>query len=183
MDALDSFADYGAAFDPWRPLLESAGVRRLDFDGTGFDLGRLSDAAYDAVLLMGVIEHLPHSPRPLLTAARRVLAPGGVLVLDTPNIAYGYNREKLLRGESIMAPIASQFDCVTRRGTSPRVHAGGRSAGCSRVGFELVALDAFKYSQYGLTTIAGDDLRMHREAISDPTRREVIFAAASRPRD
>lgn len=43
-----------------------------------------ADACADCVLAFDVIEHLP-SPEALLTEARRVLKPGGLLVFSTPN--------------------------------------------------------------------------------------------------
>ncbi len=110
VDALDGYAAYDGAFAPWLSALTAAGVRPIDFAQIGFDLAGLDADRYDAVLVMGVVEHVPHSPRGLLTAVRRVLKPGGTIVLDTPNIAYAYNRARLARGDSIMAPIAPQFD-------------------------------------------------------------------------
>src|SRR5262249_33629399 len=147
----------------------------------GFDLAGLPAQGYDAVLVMGVIEHVPHSPRGLLDAVGRVLKPSGTIVLDTPNLAYAYNRERLARGESVMAPIASQFDC------HPPFEGHHREYTMSevrwmleRVGFEVSALDAVNYSIYGLDTLSGDDLRIYRDMLADVTRREVIFAVGRR---
>ncbi len=46
----------------------------------------LPPASFDAITLFEVIEHLKH-PLPLLSACRRVLKPGGLLVLSTGNTA------------------------------------------------------------------------------------------------
>lgn len=66
-----------------------AGVEYRSADITG----RLpaDDAEFDAVVLGEVIEHVPH-PDALLRQVRRVLAPGGVLVLSTPNLVCWANR-------------------------------------------------------------------------------------------
>jgi len=45
---------------------------------------RLEEGGYDAVALLQVVEHLV-DPRPLLAECRRLLRPGGALVVATPN--------------------------------------------------------------------------------------------------
>jgi SAM-dependent methyltransferase len=182
VDALDSYRAYGSAFDPWVPAFDAAGAHRLDFADVGFDLTNLPAARYDAVLVMGVIEHVPHSPRALLTAVHRVLKPGGTIVLDTPNIAYLYNRQRLARGESIMAPLASQFDCDPPFEGHHREYTTGEVQWMlDRTGYTGVTIDTFNYSVFGLDTLQGDDLRLYREMTADPTGREVVFASARKP--
>jgi SAM-dependent methyltransferase len=54
---------------------------------TGFlEAARFPDASFDAATLIEVIEHL-RDPRPLLAECRRVLKPGGILLITTPNAA------------------------------------------------------------------------------------------------
>jgi SAM-dependent methyltransferase len=63
-----------------------ARARGLDCrSGTLFD-ARFPEESFDAAALYHVIEHLP-SPRLGLGELRRVLRPGGWLVVETPNIA------------------------------------------------------------------------------------------------
>ena len=66
----------------------------------------LDAGSADAVLLADVIEHLPGSPLPLLGEIRRVLKPGGWLVLTTPNATRIHARLKLLAGRSVWPPLA-----------------------------------------------------------------------------
>lgn len=53
---------------------------------------------YDLVLFLEVIEHLPLAPRVVLAELRRWLAPGGTLVVSTPNALWLKHRIKLLMG-------------------------------------------------------------------------------------
>ncbi|MEU8887731.1 class I SAM-dependent methyltransferase [Streptomyces sp. NPDC048442] len=67
----------------------------------------------DAVLFSEVIEHLV-DPDSALDEIRRVLAPGGHLMLSTPNLAAWYNRALLLAG---VQPVFSE---VSLRGIHGR---------------------------------------------------------------
>jgi SAM-dependent methyltransferase len=72
-----------------------------------------ADEAADAVLFSEVIEHLV-DPDSALDEIRRVLAPGGHLMLSTPNLAAWYNRALLLAG---VQPVFSE---VSLRGIHGR---------------------------------------------------------------
>jgi SAM-dependent methyltransferase len=182
VDALDAYRAYGDALRPWTDGLEAAGANPIDFADVGLDLHGLPDRSYDAVLVMGVLEHVPHSPRQLLRAAHRVLKPGGFIVLDTPNIAYLYNRERLARGESIMPPLASQFDCDPPFEGHHREYTMDEVRWMlERTAFEHVVVDTFNYSLFALEALQGHDLELYRRMMADPTAREVIFATARTP--
>lgn len=57
---------------------------------------------FDAVILSQTIEHFTYSPRKPLEHLINILRPGGILVLDAPNIASLRNVWRLLRGKTIM---------------------------------------------------------------------------------
>jgi SAM-dependent methyltransferase len=182
VDAIDSYAVYAPALTRCRDLMQARAVRVLDFADTGYDLAALPADHYGAVLCLGVIEHIAHTPRPLLEAVRRVLRPGGRLILDTPNIAYLYNRRRLARGESIMAPIATQFDAAIPFEGHHREYSTTEVPWMlERVGFVDIAVETFNYSCYALPELAGDDLECHRLMEADPSARELILASARKP--
>ena len=62
----------------------------------------IDDNSFDIVLLIEVIEHLRMSPYQALREIWRILRPGGVLVLTTPNVARFVNILKLLVGRNIV---------------------------------------------------------------------------------
>ncbi|HEX8190784.1 MAG TPA: class I SAM-dependent methyltransferase [Pyrinomonadaceae bacterium] len=59
------------------------------------------DAAFDVAVFCETIEHLPDDPVHPLTELRRVLKPGGHLILTTPNVCRLENVAKPLLGENV----------------------------------------------------------------------------------
>ena len=75
-----------------RPRLAHVVRGELDHGGLPF-----ADGCADAVLFSEVVEHLVDPDR-ALDELRRILRPGGHLMLSTPNLAAWYNRALLLAG-------------------------------------------------------------------------------------
>ena len=175
--ALDAYRSYGDALCGPLAVLAEHDVRVVDFE----DLAS-AGTGYDAALCMGVIEHIPHTPRMVLEQLRARLRSGGALVLDTPNLAYLYTREKLARGESIFCPLPLQyytevpFEGHHREFTRAEVEWMLHEAGYTDVQSEL-----FNYSQYGLSELEGQALANHRRMEADPSLRELILATARKP--
>ncbi len=63
------------------------------------------DNFFDIVIFTEVLEHLPQSPLHTLKEIYRVLSPGGLVLITTPNIARSINRAKLLIGKSVTYPL------------------------------------------------------------------------------
>ncbi len=174
--AADTYGSYGGAFSKMLPLLYDAGVKIVDLTEKGRDLASFEEGFFDAVLCMGVIEHVPHTPKPLLLALNRALRSGGTLVLDTPNLLYIYTRERLAQGEPIFTPIELQFN------VEPPFEGHHREYTISEVKYMLEAighkvadLDVYNYSIYGLKELAGPDAARYARMAVDPELREVIF--------
>ena len=64
------------------------------------------DDTFDVVLCCEIIEHLLSDPVHALIEIRRVLKPGGVLVLTTPNVARLDNVRKIIAGENVYDPYS-----------------------------------------------------------------------------
>jgi glycosyltransferase involved in cell wall biosynthesis/SAM-dependent methyltransferase len=64
------------------------------------------DNFFDVVLCCEIIEHLLSDPVHALTEIRRVLKPGGDLVLTTPNVARLDNVRKMIAGENVYDPYS-----------------------------------------------------------------------------
>lgn len=182
VDAVDSYATYGPALAPFCQTMEQAAIHLLDFDDTGFDLHAINDQAYDLVLCMGVIEHVPHTPRLLLETLDRVLKPGGVLILDTPNLGYIYHRQRLNAGESIFCPIAAQyytelpFEGHHREYTMPEVQWM-----LEQLGHRNTLVTSYNYSFYHLERLSGIHRSNYLKMQADPTAREAILAVSRKP--
>jgi len=182
VDAIDSFETYRPSLNPILDLLQRRGVRTLDFSRAGRELEGLPSASYDLVMCMGVIEHIPHTPRLLLAALARMLKPGGVLIMDTPNLAQLANRQRLARGEPVMTPIAIQFHAAIPFEGHHREYTADEMAWMIQAaGLELAAMDLFNYSAYVHRTLAGRDAINHWRMVANPTMRELVMIAARKP--
>lgn len=67
---------------PKRLCIDSEAGEGVDFVGDAHDLSRFKDSVFEAVLCTEVLEHL-HTPQKAIDEMRRVLAPGGTLILTT----------------------------------------------------------------------------------------------------
>ncbi len=84
----------------YRARLTEERIRLVAVDLVGSGLPFRSQA-FDVAVFAEVVENLPpHTVPAALAEISRILAPRGVLVLTTPNLAAWTNRELLLRGHS-----------------------------------------------------------------------------------
>ena len=92
----ESLRYYGDAFTPLFAGITARNVAVLDFDP--FEAGAALGERFDAVTVMAVIEHYPHSLRNFLHNASALLKDDGILYVEVPNIAYWPKRIAFLRG-------------------------------------------------------------------------------------
>jgi SAM-dependent methyltransferase len=101
-----------------KPFAEIACKHGVDYRECDLGAERLPfpDGAFDFVTYTDVIEHHAFSPKRVLREVHRVLAPGGRVILLTPNHASIYNRFKLLAGRSVQDDLNYFFEtCAEER--------------------------------------------------------------------
>jgi len=97
-------------------------------------------AAFDVVVMSEIIEHLV-DPDLALSEAWRVLAPGGTLLLSTPNIAAWFNRLLLVAG---VQPIFSEVSRLGVFGRPGKEVVGHLRLFTSRALVELLEVHGFE---------------------------------------
>ena len=100
----------------------------------------LPDGSRDIVLAMEILEHLAVDPTRFLAEANRVLAPGGHLLITTPNMASHRNAAKALAGQApysfaLFVPVGGVHGRHNREYVPGEIRALGEAAG-----FETVTL-------------------------------------------
>lgn len=107
----DTFAEYG---DTDENQMGTAGDIVSRFAANGIDAHEGSlvssplpvpEGTCDVVLFLAVIEHLHESPCRVLASLARLLKPGGLLVVTTPNHAWIRTRLRLLSGRTVHDPL------------------------------------------------------------------------------
>jgi SAM-dependent methyltransferase len=100
----------------------------------------VADAVADVVIMSELIEHLV-DPDGAVAEARRVLRPGGSLLLSTPNLAAWYNRGLLAAG---IQPVFSEVSLRGVFGRPGRVVAGHLRLFTRRALTEFLAASGFR---------------------------------------
>src|SRR5579862_2168171 len=113
--------DYGSFQQTYGPIAADHGV---DYRECDLAAGRLpfADASFDFVSYTDVIEHHAFSPRRVLEEIHRVLAPGGCVIILTPNQASIYNRVFLFAGRSVYGDFDHYFDATAAESVYPGHH-------------------------------------------------------------
>jgi SAM-dependent methyltransferase len=90
------------------PIYEPLGVhyRRWHLEA---DPAPYADDAFDAVILAQTIEHFTYSPRHAIEELVRITRPGGVILIDAPNISSFHNISRLIRGKTIMWSMKKHY--------------------------------------------------------------------------
>ena len=178
---VEEYGYYDSAFDALAAHLSHEGVTVWGADFSQ-PLAAAPEAGFDLVTAMAILEHLPDSPRPFMTNLRECVAPGGIVAIDVPNIAYWPNRVRALKGESVHPPLQAVFDsAVPFTGHHREYTAAELSDLLTWTGFDCLALEPFNYTVAGRDAAPAQRLRSLLTgwpALAFDSCRELILAVA-----
>jgi SAM-dependent methyltransferase len=179
--ACDRYSSYGSAFDANVSLLERSGARVVSTNRE-HELEQISGLGqFDVVLAGAVIEHIPHTPRFLLETLFRAVRPGGVLVIDTPNLTRYWNRRKFERGETIFQPLADQyFTDPPWEGHHREFTAAELKWMLEAVGCEDVEVEFLDYNMLQFDELSSEHTECLAAIIEDPTQSDTLLAIGRR---
>lgn len=139
----------GNTMDRIASHLDANGVRVIDADLTE-PAGMPQDlqGRFDALTCMAVAEHLTHSPKTLMDNLRDGLRPGGLLVIEVPNVAYWPKRYAFFfRGETVHSPIAEVYhSAIPFTGHHREYTLHDARYVLPEAGFEIIEEQAFNYT-------------------------------------
>jgi 2-polyprenyl-3-methyl-5-hydroxy-6-metoxy-1,4-benzoquinol methylase len=145
----ESLRFYGGAFSPLFDALRKRGVEVVDFDP--FEPGARLPSRFDAVTVMAVMEHYPHSLKAFLENVGALLGPDGILHLEVPNLAYWGKRVAMLRGETPLVDARMIYRSgVPFIGHHHEFTMAELKGVAELAGFQVVRDDYFNYSLLGM---------------------------------
>lgn len=141
----ETLAFYGDAFEPLFTFLRDSEVTIHNFDPFGTS-AELPDR-FEALTLMAVVEHYPHSVKSAMETLQRMMRDDGCLYVEVPNIAYLPNRLALLRGRSPLTSIEDIYQSsVPFIGHHHEFGPGELRRLCELAGLEVEGEWAYNYS-------------------------------------
>ncbi|WP_371423153.1 class I SAM-dependent methyltransferase [Tardiphaga sp.] len=179
--AVDRYGSYDDAMAGHTAHMRSVGVNVIETtrENESETIGDLG--AYDAVLCMAVIEHVPHTPRPLLEMLVSHVRPGGALLIDTPNVARYWNRKRLSSGLSVHQDIDLQFNSQIPFEGHHREYTGDELIWMlEQVGIGSTRLRRFDYNILQFDAIYPEHLTALLEMSVDPSLADTILCGGIR---
>ncbi|MFY9684531.1 MAG: class I SAM-dependent methyltransferase [Pseudolabrys sp.] len=176
--AVDRYQDSNGGYYAYLDRLRSIGVRVVETSQRNeLDiLGQLGE--FDAVISMAVIEHVPHTPREFLRMLVSHVRPGGILAVDTPNIARYWNRKRFAEGRSVHQPIDIQFHAdIPYTGHHREYTADEVMWMLTQVGCRDIALKLFDYNVLQFEELSSDHVEALLTMALDDTLCDTILAA------
>jgi 2-polyprenyl-3-methyl-5-hydroxy-6-metoxy-1,4-benzoquinol methylase len=180
--ACDRYSSYGDAFDGNLELMREEGIRIVSTNRES-ELDQIAALGrFDIVVAGAVIEHIPHTPRHLLKTLYDAVRSGGLLLLDTPNVARYWNRRALERGETIFQPVEDQFLSEPPwEGHHREYTAGELTWMLEHVGCEEVDVEFLDYNMLQFEELSEEHIECLATIVEDPSQSDTLLAAGRRP--
>ena len=180
--ACDRYSSYGDAFESHVALMREAGVRVVS-TSRDHELEQIAaQGQFDVVLAGAVIEHVPHTPRHLLKTLFGAVRLGGLLLLDTPNVARYWNRQALERSETIFQPLEEQYGCEPpweghhREYTARELEWMLEQVGCDEIEVEFLDYNMLQFEE-----LSAEHTECLAAIVEDPSQSDTLLAAGRRP--
>jgi 2-polyprenyl-3-methyl-5-hydroxy-6-metoxy-1,4-benzoquinol methylase len=103
----ESLQYYSEAFTSLFNFISDSGVTVIDCDL--FQPQTNLSTHFDAIIVMAVLEHFPHSLEPFMSNILSMLHPDGKVYIEVPNIAYWPKRMRFVFGHSPLVPLRDIF--------------------------------------------------------------------------
>ena len=81
----DCFETVGIDLNHWAVVKSKSVVDKTVLHAASAETLPFSDRSFDVIIIKHIVEHLPH-PSKAISEIGRVMAPGGILILATPNL-------------------------------------------------------------------------------------------------
>jgi 2-polyprenyl-3-methyl-5-hydroxy-6-metoxy-1,4-benzoquinol methylase len=179
---VDRYRDYGSAYAGYTAHLRAAGVEVIE-TGADDEVAAIAGLGqFDTVMCMAVIEHIPHTPREFLRSLAAHTRPGGVLALDSPNLARYWNRRRLADGLSIHQAVADQFYGAIPWGGHHREYTADEMAWMlEQVGAREVRTRRFDYNLLQFEQLSASHLEALLAIVVDPSMADTTLVAGRLP--
>jgi 2-polyprenyl-3-methyl-5-hydroxy-6-metoxy-1,4-benzoquinol methylase len=180
--ACDRYSSYADAFDRHIQLMGGEGIRIVATKRES-ELDQIAALGrFDIVLAGAVIEHVPHTPRHLLETLFGAVRPGGLLVLDTPNVARYWNRRALEQGQTVFQPVEDQYFCDPPwEGHHREYTAKELGWMLERVGCEDVDVEFLDYNMLQFEELSAEHTECLATIVEDPSQSDTLLAVGRRP--
>jgi SAM-dependent methyltransferase len=174
--ACDRYRSYGPSFDRYVDLMRGEGVR-IVVTSRGDELEEISAlGSFDVVIAAAVIEHVPHTPKYLLEGLCAAVRPGGLLLVDTPNLARYWNRRAVERGDTIFQPLQDQFSCEPPWEGHHREYIASEVAWMlEQVGCIEVTVEFLDYNMLQFEELSAEHVECLATLIEDPSQSDVLL--------
>lgn len=166
---------YSDSFTPLFDYIRSKGIIIHDYDP--FEEAP-NFQSFDAVTVMAVLEHYPHSLKFFLNNMKALMNNEGLLFIDVPNIAYFSKRTAFMLGKTPLVPIDNIFNSNVPFIGHHHEYTLSELEDLAELGnFKIIKSECFNYSPSRILSLRSVLLHPIRSIVFStfPTTRELLM--------